>query len=43
MLYTLEMASGCRVLCMAPGREDRKVGTHVGIRLRAGSFNAFPK
>jgi len=42
-LYTLELASGTRVLSLAPSHHDHAIGEPMGIRLDVEHLVAFPK
>lgn len=42
-LYTLELASGTRVLSLAPSHHDHEIGEPMGIRLDVEHLVAFPK
>ncbi len=41
-LYTLEITSGGRVLCLAPSHHDHKPGEQIGIRLNLDHLVIFP-
>ncbi len=41
-LYTLELESGTRVLCLVPSHHQHAVGDHIGIRLEADHLVVFP-
>lgn len=41
ILYTLQLASGARVVSRASSDHDRSVGERIGIRLRNGRVTAF--
>jgi iron(III) transport system ATP-binding protein len=41
ILYTLELASGARVLSMVPSRHDHAIGEAIGIRLEMDHLIAF--
>lgn len=43
ILYTLQLASGARVVSRASSEHDRSVGERIGIRLRNGRVAAFRK
>lgn len=43
ILYTLQLASGTRVVSLASSEHDRAVGERIGIRLRNGKVAAFRK
>jgi iron(III) transport system ATP-binding protein len=43
ILYTLQLASGTRVVSRASSEHDRAVGERIGIRLRNGKVAAFRK
>ncbi len=43
ILYTLQLASGARVISRASSDHDRAVGERIGIRLRNGRVTAFRK
>jgi len=42
-LYTLEMASGTRVLCFAPSHHDHAIGEQMGIRVEVDHLVMFPQ
>jgi iron(III) transport system ATP-binding protein len=42
-LYTLELASGTRVLCLAPSHHDHPLGEALGIRLEIDHLVMFPR
>jgi len=42
-LYTLEMASGTRVLCFAPSHHDHALGEQIGIRVEVDHMVMFPQ
>lgn len=42
-LYTLEMASGTRVLCFAPSHHDHALGEQIGIRVEVDHLVMFPQ
>ena len=42
-LYTLELASGTRVLCLAPSHHDHPLGEALGIRLEIDHLVMFPQ
>ena len=42
-LYTLELASGNRVLSLVPSHHDHAIGEMIGIRLEIDHLVAFPK
>ena len=42
-LYTLELASGDRVLSLVPSHHDHQIGEMIGIRLEIDHLVAFPK
>jgi len=42
-LYTLELASGHRVLSLVPSHHDHQIGEMIGIRLEIDHLVAFPK
>lgn len=41
-LYTLEMPSGDRLLCLSPSHHDHKVGEAIGFRLDTAKVPVFP-
>jgi iron(III) transport system ATP-binding protein len=41
ILYTLQLASGTRIVSRASSEHDRSVGERIGIRLRNGRVTAF--
>ncbi|HFC54236.1 MAG TPA: ABC transporter ATP-binding protein [Gammaproteobacteria bacterium] len=41
-LYTLELTSGGRVLCLAPSHHDHRPGEQIGIRLNLDHLVIFP-
>jgi len=43
ILYTLELASGSRLLSLFPSHSDHRIGEHVGIRIEADHLVAFRK
>jgi iron(III) transport system ATP-binding protein len=43
ILYTLQLASGARIVSRASSEHDRSVGERIGIRLRNGRVTAFRK
>jgi iron(III) transport system ATP-binding protein len=43
ILYTLQLASGARIVTRASSEHDRSVGERIGIRLRNGRVTAFRK
>jgi iron(III) transport system ATP-binding protein len=42
-LYTLELASGTRVLCLAPSHHDHALGEQLGIRVEVDHLVMFPQ
>ena len=42
-LYTLELASGTRVLCLAPSHHDHAIGEALGIRVEVDHLVMFPQ
>ncbi len=42
-LYTLELASGTRVLCLAPSHHDHALGEALGIRVEVDHLVMFPQ
>lgn len=40
-LYTLELASGARVLSLVPSHHDHAIGEHIGIRLDVDHVVSF--
>ena len=42
-LYTLELASGARVLCYAPSHHDHAIGESIGIRVEVDHLVMFPQ
>ena len=42
-LYTLELASGTRVLCLAPSHHDHAIGGLLGIRVEVDHLVVFPQ
>ncbi len=42
-LYTLELASGTRVLCLAPSHHDHALGGALGIRVEVDHLVMFPQ
>jgi iron(III) transport system ATP-binding protein len=42
-LYTLELASGTRLLCLAPSHHDHPLGGALGIRLEIDHLVMFPR
>jgi iron(III) transport system ATP-binding protein len=42
-LYTLELASGTRVLCFAPSHHDHALGEQLGIRVEVDHLVMFPQ
>ena len=42
-LYTLELASGTRVLCFAPSHHDHPLGEQLGIRVEVDHLVMFPQ
>jgi iron(III) transport system ATP-binding protein len=42
-LYTLELASGTRVLCLAPSHHDHPLGEQLGIRVEVDHLVMFPQ
>jgi iron(III) transport system ATP-binding protein len=42
-LYTLELASGTRVLCLAPSHHDHAIGESLGIRVEVDHLVMFPQ
>ncbi len=42
-LYTLELASGTRVLCLAPSHHDHSIGGEIGIRVEVDHLVMFPQ
>ena len=41
-LYTLELESGTRVLCLAPSHHNHRIGERIGIRLNLDHLVVFP-
>ena len=41
-LYTLQLASGTRVLSLVPSHHDHAIGERIGIRLAVDHVVAFP-
>jgi iron(III) transport system ATP-binding protein len=41
-LYTLELASGARVLSMVPSHHNHRIGEAIGIRLDMDHLIVFP-
>jgi iron(III) transport system ATP-binding protein len=41
-LYTLELESGTKVLCLVPSHHQHAVGDAIGIRLEADHLVVFP-
>ena len=42
-LYTLELESGTRVLCLAPSHHNHRIGERIGIRLNLDHLVVFPR
>ncbi len=42
-LYTLELASGTRVFCLAPSHHDHPLGEQLGIRVEVDHLVMFPQ
>jgi len=42
-LYTLELASGTRLLCLAPSHHDHAIGGQLGIRVEVDHLVMFPQ
>jgi len=42
-LYTLELASGTRVLCLTPSHHDHAIGEQLGIRVEVDHLVMFPQ
>ncbi len=42
-LYTLKLADGSRVLCLAPSHHDHRVGERMGVSLDFDHLVAFPR
>jgi iron(III) transport system ATP-binding protein len=42
-LYTLQMPSGVRVLCLAPSHHNHAVGSKIGVRLEVDHLVVFPQ
>ncbi|MFX5522327.1 TOBE domain-containing protein, partial [Acinetobacter baumannii] len=43
ILYTLRLASGGRVLSLAPSHHDHGIGDWIGIRVEVDDVVAFPR
>jgi iron(III) transport system ATP-binding protein len=42
-LYTVQLRSGVKVLCLAPSHHDRAIGERIGIRLDIDHLVVFPR
>ena len=42
-LYTLELVTGTRVLCLAPSHHDHAIGSAIGIRVEVDHLVMFPQ